>query len=182
MQIICHILLTRAQYRCFFIFISLFSGFLTAVLANNWLDDTESSSSYLCLLGGYFDLVLQSCRSQGYRVPEASIFKSALEQLGVEPEQVSCGSIKLLQNVFPNIHCADFWQPDVVSLHIIQAVWLDFNEGSVKAAKGVGMKAVLLSNLDEILEKLSDFTGIQVQKVERDLFQVVTVKARSICH
>lgn len=70
----------------------------------------------------------------------------------------------------------------MVSLHIIQAVWLDFNEGSVKAAKGVGMKAVLLSNLDEILEKLSDFTGIQVQKVERDLFQVVTVKARSICH
>lgn len=71
------------------------SGILTAVLANNWLDDSESSSCHLCLLGGYFDLVLQSCRSQGHRVPEASIFKSALEQLRVEPEQVSYEDTKL---------------------------------------------------------------------------------------
>lgn len=62
------------------------------MLANHWLDDTESSSCHLCLLGGHFDLVLQSCHSQGHRVPEAAMFKSALEQLGVEPEQVGWGT------------------------------------------------------------------------------------------
>lgn len=61
------------------------------MLANHWLDDTESSSCHLCLLGGHFDLVLQSCHSQGHRVPEAAMFKSALEQLEVEPEQVGWG-------------------------------------------------------------------------------------------
>lgn len=54
-------------------------------------------------------------------------------------------------------------QPNVVSPR--QAVWLDADEGGVKAAEGAGMKAVLVKNVDEVLEKLSGFTGIQVLKV-----------------
>lgn len=66
------------------------SGLLTAVLANHWLDDraaADGPARLLSLLGGHFDLVLQSCRS-GHRVPEASMFSRALQQLGVTPQQV----------------------------------------------------------------------------------------------
>uniref|UniRef100_A0A671Z177 Epoxide hydrolase 2, cytoplasmic n=1 Tax=Sparus aurata TaxID=8175 RepID=A0A671Z177_SPAAU len=65
------------------------SGLLTAVLANHWLDDraaADGPARLLSLLGGHFDLVLQSCRS-GHRVPEASMFSRALQQLGVTPQQ-----------------------------------------------------------------------------------------------
>ncbi|XP_008300364.1 bifunctional epoxide hydrolase 2 [Stegastes partitus] len=65
------------------------SGLLTAVLANHWLDDSASGhgpAGLLSLLGGHFDLVLQSCRS-GHRVPEAAMFSSALQHLGVTPQQ-----------------------------------------------------------------------------------------------
>ncbi|XP_036946951.1 bifunctional epoxide hydrolase 2-like [Acanthopagrus latus] len=65
------------------------SGLLTAVLANHWLDDraaADGSAHLLSLLGGHFDLVLQSCRS-GHRVPEASMFSRALQQLGVTSQQ-----------------------------------------------------------------------------------------------
>ncbi|KAM3857081.1 bifunctional epoxide hydrolase 2-like [Diretmus argenteus] len=62
---------------------------LTAVLANQWVDDTATGDIWarlLCLLGGRFDLVLQSCRS-GHRLPETAMFTSALQRLGVTPQQ-----------------------------------------------------------------------------------------------
>ncbi|XP_027147227.1 bifunctional epoxide hydrolase 2 [Larimichthys crocea] len=65
------------------------SGLLTAVLANHWLDDSASGDTaarLLALLGGHFDLVLQSCRS-GHRVPEPAMFSSALQHLGVTSQQ-----------------------------------------------------------------------------------------------
>lgn len=62
--------------------------------------------------------------------------------------------------------CRDVRQPDAVSLCLCQALWLDADEGGVKAAEGAGMKAVLVTNLDEVLEKVSSFTGIQVLKVK----------------
>uniref|UniRef100_H2L852 AB hydrolase-1 domain-containing protein n=1 Tax=Oryzias latipes TaxID=8090 RepID=H2L852_ORYLA len=64
------------------------SGVLTAVLANHWLDDCadeDSSARLLCLLGGHFDLVLQSCHL-GHRVPEPTMFSTSLQQLGVTPK------------------------------------------------------------------------------------------------
>ncbi|XP_071222846.1 bifunctional epoxide hydrolase 2 [Salvelinus alpinus] len=64
-------------------------GLLTGVLANQWVDDSgcgDSSGRLLSLLGGHFDVVLQSCRT-GLRVPEADLFISALKQLGVPPKQ-----------------------------------------------------------------------------------------------
>ncbi|XP_049919935.1 bifunctional epoxide hydrolase 2 [Epinephelus moara] len=42
-----------------------------------------------------------------------------------------------------------------------QAVWLDADEEGVKAAEGVGMKAILVENLDDALNKLAIFTGVQ---------------------
>ncbi|XP_041834718.1 bifunctional epoxide hydrolase 2 [Melanotaenia boesemani] len=65
------------------------SGVLTAVLANHWLDDSSSGDGparLLCLLGGHFDLLLQSCHS-GHRVPEPAMFSAALKQLGVTSNQ-----------------------------------------------------------------------------------------------
>ncbi|XP_068434671.1 bifunctional epoxide hydrolase 2 [Clinocottus analis] len=65
------------------------SGILTAVLANHWLDDGAAGGDparLLALLGGHFDLVLQSCRS-GHRVPEPAMFSCALQHLGVTPQQ-----------------------------------------------------------------------------------------------
>lgn len=143
------------------LFLTLLLGFLTAVLANHWLDDTDSSSLHLCLLGGYFDLVHQSCRSQGHRVPEAAMFKSALEQLGVEPEQVR----RHRTLVFPNICRVDVRHLDLVSLRLCKALWVDADEGGVKAAENARIKAVLVTNQDEVLEKVSSFTGIQVLTV-----------------
>eukprot|EP00066_Takifugu_rubripes_P003809 XP_003966690.1 PREDICTED: bifunctional epoxide hydrolase 2 [Takifugu rubripes] len=65
------------------------SGYLTAVLANHWIydsGDTEGPARLLSQLGGHFDLVLQSCRT-GHRVPEASMFSSAVQHLGVTLQQ-----------------------------------------------------------------------------------------------
>ncbi|XP_060888259.1 bifunctional epoxide hydrolase 2 [Labrus mixtus] len=65
------------------------SGLLTAVLANHWVDDTSAGdrpARLLSLLGGHFDLVLQSCRT-GHRVPEPEMFSAALQQLGVTSQQ-----------------------------------------------------------------------------------------------
>ncbi|XP_045897483.1 bifunctional epoxide hydrolase 2-like isoform X2 [Micropterus dolomieu] len=42
-----------------------------------------------------------------------------------------------------------------------QALWLDADEEGVKAAEGAGMKAVLVENLADALDKLADFTGVQ---------------------
>ncbi|XP_044200592.1 bifunctional epoxide hydrolase 2-like [Thunnus albacares] len=106
------------------------NGLLTAVLANHWLDDGASGdglASLLSLLGGHFDLVLQSCRS-GHRVPEPAMFSSALQHLGVTSQQ---------------------------------ALWLDGDEEGVKAAEAAGMKAILVEKLDDALEKLANFTGVQ---------------------
>ncbi|CAN9498406.1 unnamed protein product [Ophioblennius macclurei] len=47
-----------------------------------------------------------------------------------------------------------------------QAVWLDADEKGVKAAEGAGMKAILVTNLDDALQKLSDFTGVQAVGAE----------------
>lgn len=60
------------------------------MLANHWIHDggdAEGPARLLSQLGGHFDLVLQSCR-EGRRVPEASMFSSALQQLGVTSQQV----------------------------------------------------------------------------------------------
>ncbi|XP_070711845.1 bifunctional epoxide hydrolase 2 [Pempheris klunzingeri] len=106
------------------------SGLLTAVLANHWLDDSvtgDAPARLLSLLGGHFDLVLQSCRS-GHRVPEPAMFSCALQHLGVTSQQ---------------------------------ALWLDADEEGVKAAEGAGMKAIWVEDLDDALEKLADFTGVQ---------------------
>uniref|UniRef100_A0A3Q3IRW4 AB hydrolase-1 domain-containing protein n=1 Tax=Monopterus albus TaxID=43700 RepID=A0A3Q3IRW4_MONAL len=106
------------------------NGLLTAVLANHWLDDTaagDGPARLLSLLGGHFDLVLQSCRS-GHRVPEPAIFSSALQHLGVTSQQ---------------------------------ALWLDADEQGVKAAEGMGMKAIIVENLDNALDKLANLTGVQ---------------------
>uniref|UniRef100_A0A8K9WME5 Epoxide hydrolase 2, cytoplasmic n=1 Tax=Oncorhynchus mykiss TaxID=8022 RepID=A0A8K9WME5_ONCMY len=76
-----HILQTVATLRR--------KGLLTGVLANQWVDDSgsgDSSGRLLSLLGGHFDVVLQSCRT-GLRVPETDLFTSALTQLGVPPKQ-----------------------------------------------------------------------------------------------
>ncbi|XP_071335788.1 bifunctional epoxide hydrolase 2 isoform X2 [Trachinotus anak] len=65
------------------------SGLLTAVLANHWLDDSaagDGPAHLLSLLGGHFDLVLQSCRT-GHRVPEPAMFSSALQHLRVTSQQ-----------------------------------------------------------------------------------------------
>lgn len=70
------------------------SGYLTAVLANHWIydsGDTEGPARLLSRLGGHFDLVLQSCRT-GHRVPEAAMFSSALQHLGVTSQQVAAPS------------------------------------------------------------------------------------------
>uniref|UniRef100_A0AAQ6ACN4 AB hydrolase-1 domain-containing protein n=1 Tax=Amphiprion ocellaris TaxID=80972 RepID=A0AAQ6ACN4_AMPOC len=112
-----------------------FKGILTAVLANHWLDDSASGhapAGLLSLLGGHFDLVLQSCHS-GHRVPESAMFSFALQHLGVTSQQ---------------------------------AVWLDADDEGVKAAEAAGMKAILVENLDAALDKLADFTGVQVQTTE----------------
>ncbi|XP_062303243.1 bifunctional epoxide hydrolase 2 [Osmerus eperlanus] len=106
-------------------------GVLTGVLANQWVDDCASGSNLaraLSLIGGHFDLLQQSCRC-GFRVPEPSMFTSALQVLDVQPSQ---------------------------------AVWVDEDEEGVKAAEGVGMKAVLVKDLAGALKQLSDFTGVQV--------------------
>ncbi|KAK1876840.1 Bifunctional epoxide hydrolase 2 [Dissostichus eleginoides] len=106
-----------------------------AVLANHWLDDSaagDGPAHLLSLLGGRFDLVLQSCRS-GHMVPEPAMFRCALKHLGVTSQQ---------------------------------AVWLDADEEGVKAAEGVGMKAILVENLDEALKKLANFTGVQADGAE----------------
>ncbi|KAM4559632.1 bifunctional epoxide hydrolase 2 [Odontesthes bonariensis] len=115
------VLKTTASLRC--------SGVLTAVLANHWLDDSaegDGAAHLLCLLGGHFNLVLQSCHS-GHSVPDPAMFTSALRQLGVTSKQ---------------------------------ALWMDVDEESVKAAEGAGMRAILVENLDVALEKLSSFTGV----------------------
>lgn len=73
---------------------SVILGYLTAVLANHWIydsGDTEGPARLLSHLGGHFDLVLQSCRA-GHRVPEAAMFSSALQHLGVTSQQVSAPS------------------------------------------------------------------------------------------
>ncbi|XP_056226694.1 bifunctional epoxide hydrolase 2 [Seriola aureovittata] len=111
------------------------SGLLTAVLANHWLDDSatgDGPARLLSLLGGHFDLVLQSCRS-GHRVPEPAMFSSALQQLGVTSQQ---------------------------------AVWLDADEEGVKAAEAAGIKAILVASLDDALDKLAGFTGVQGVRAE----------------
>ncbi|XP_038572793.1 bifunctional epoxide hydrolase 2-like isoform X1 [Micropterus salmoides] len=47
-----------------------------------------------------------------------------------------------------------------------QALWLDADEEGVKAAEGAGMKAVLVENLADALDKLADFTGVQAAGAE----------------
>ncbi|KAK5847463.1 hypothetical protein PBY51_016587 [Eleginops maclovinus] len=110
-------------------------GLQTAVLANHWLDDSaagDGPARLLSLLGGRFDLVLQSCRS-GHMVPEPTMFSCALQHLGVTSQQ---------------------------------ALWLDADEEGVKAAEGVGMKAILVENLDDALKRLANFTGVQAVGAE----------------
>ncbi|XP_038158252.1 bifunctional epoxide hydrolase 2 [Cyprinodon tularosa] len=111
------------------------SGVLTAVLVNHWLDDSASGddlAQLLCLLGSSFNLVLQSCHL-GHRVPEVAMFNTALEQLGISPNQ---------------------------------ALWLDVDAESVKAAEKEGIKAILVEDMETALQKISDFTGVQAVGAE----------------
>ncbi|XP_068612418.1 bifunctional epoxide hydrolase 2 [Brachionichthys hirsutus] len=66
------------------------NGLLTTVLANRWIDDSgrgqRGPAHILSVLGNQFDLVLQSC-SSGHKVPESSLFSSALKHLGVTSKQ-----------------------------------------------------------------------------------------------
>lgn len=39
---------------------------------------------------------------------------------------------------------------------------MDADEEGVKAAEGAGLKAILVENLDVALDKLAEFTGVQV--------------------
>lgn len=49
---------------------------------------------------------------------------------------------------------------------LFQALWLDADEGGVKAAEGAGLKAMLVKNVDDILDKAASFTGVQVHSSE----------------
>lgn len=49
---------------------------------------------------------------------------------------------------------------------LFQALWLDTDEGGVKAAEGAGLKAMLVKNVDDILDKAASFTGVQVHSSE----------------
>nr|XP_031360320.1 bifunctional epoxide hydrolase 2 [Lonchura striata domestica] len=65
-------------------------GFLTAVLANSWLDDTPGRSRWAELLQELrrsVHLVLESCRL-GIAKPDPRVFSCALDALGVRPEEV----------------------------------------------------------------------------------------------
>lgn len=46
---------------------------------------------------------------------------------------------------------------------LFQAVWLDADEEGVRAAGRAGMKTILVENLQDALDKLVDFPGVQVQ-------------------
>ncbi|XP_075950920.1 bifunctional epoxide hydrolase 2 [Anarhichas minor] len=47
-----------------------------------------------------------------------------------------------------------------------QALWLDADEEGVAAAEGAGMKAILVENLEDALNKLASFTGVQAVGAE----------------
>uniref|UniRef100_A0A674HQ56 AB hydrolase-1 domain-containing protein n=1 Tax=Taeniopygia guttata TaxID=59729 RepID=A0A674HQ56_TAEGU len=66
------------------------AGFLTAVVANWWLDDTAGRSRTAELLQELrrtFHLVLESCRV-GAAKPHPDIYSRALKELGVQPHEV----------------------------------------------------------------------------------------------
>lgn len=44
-----------------------------------------------------------------------------------------------------------------------QALWVDADEDGVKAAKGEGMKSILVENGTDALSKLASLAGLQVQ-------------------
>lgn len=50
-------------------------------------------------------------------------------------------------------------------LVLFQALWVDADQEGAKAAEGAGMKALLVENLHVALEKLADFTGVQVHSI-----------------
>ncbi|PWA15944.1 hypothetical protein CCH79_00020045 [Gambusia affinis] len=137
-----------------------YHGVLTAVLANHWLDDSASGdhpARLLCLLGSNFNLLLQSCHA-GHRVPEVAMFNSALDQLGVPSQQVGDIPLRVTQQLIPDA-AAEPDQP-------LQALWLDVDQESLKAAETAGMEAVLVENLEAALQKVSHFTGVQAVGAE----------------
>ncbi|XP_076835394.1 bifunctional epoxide hydrolase 2 [Brachyhypopomus gauderio] len=106
-------------------------GIPTCVLANIWVDDSlqrDSTAKVLSVLASHFDLVLRSC-DIGARLPEPKVFQTALDKLGVKPDQ---------------------------------AVWLDVDEHSVRAAESLGMTAVHITDVSEALKKLEKFAGIEL--------------------
>ncbi|NWU21671.1 HYES hydrolase, partial [Dyaphorophyia castanea] len=65
-------------------------GFLTCVLTNSWVDDSDGRSwkaELLEKLRLHFHLVLESCRV-GMSKPDPGIYSHALEALGVRPQEV----------------------------------------------------------------------------------------------
>lgn len=152
------------------------SGYLTAVLANHWIydsGDTEGPARLLSHLGGHFDLVLQSCRT-GHRVPEAAMFSSALQHLGVASRQVaapsaaSTGSYNTQQRL--GNACVSF-----------QALWLDADADGVKAAQGEGMKAILVENVKDALSNLAGLAGLQVQTFKDILLHFAASALAKVC-
>lgn len=49
---------------------------------------------------------------------------------------------------------------------VLQAVWVDADEDSVKAARAAGMEAILVEDLGDALGKLGDFAGVQVRRLD----------------
>lgn len=84
------------------------------------------------------------------------MFNSALDQLGVPSQQVGDIPLRATQQLIPDA-AAEPDQP-------LQALWLDVDQESLKAAETAGMEAVLVENLEAALQKVSHFTGVQVQQ------------------
>uniref|UniRef100_A0A4W4F9S4 AB hydrolase-1 domain-containing protein n=1 Tax=Electrophorus electricus TaxID=8005 RepID=A0A4W4F9S4_ELEEL len=64
-------------------------GILTCVLANLWVDDSlqrDNTAKVLSVLARHFDFVLRSC-DIGARLPEPTMFQTALNKLDVKPQQ-----------------------------------------------------------------------------------------------
>uniref|UniRef100_A0A8C7CJ69 Epoxide hydrolase 2, cytoplasmic n=1 Tax=Oncorhynchus kisutch TaxID=8019 RepID=A0A8C7CJ69_ONCKI len=144
-----HILQTVATLRR--------QGLLTGVLANQWVDDSgcgDSSGRLLSLLGGHFDVVLQSCRT-GLRVPEADLFISALKQLGVPPKQVhprththnlTCHHFSLVRSKNPDVklHYVEMGAgPPVMLCHGFPESWYSWRY-QIPALADAGFRVVSL--------------------------------------
>ncbi|KAI5618940.1 bifunctional epoxide hydrolase 2, partial [Silurus asotus] len=125
-------------------------GIKTGVVANIWVDDSpqrDSVAKILSVLKNCFDVVVDSCHT-GSRLPEPTIFHTALDKLNVKPHQaLTCFYFVL-------------W---------VQALWLDVNEESVQAAKSLGITAVKITDISKAMMEIEKFTGIKVTGEQQPL-------------